>query len=107
MMKQVLHGYEDQAAVKVLCQCRSVVPLDGRLFVIEFVLPDIVYHADLELEHRLMSDLNMLAVTGGRERTAREWKTMLSSAGFECRRIIPVPGELVSIIEASVMKLSP
>ena len=53
------------------------------------------------IEHRLMSDINMLAVTGGKERSAVEWKKLLSSAGFGCQRIIPVPGELVSIIEAA------
>ena len=48
-----------------------------------------------------MSDINMLSVTGGKERSAVEWKKLLSGAGFECQRIIPVPGELVSIIEAT------
>jgi len=69
--------------------------------VIEFVLPDVVDHADVELEHRLMSDLNMLTVTGGKERSAAEWKHLLASAGLRCERIIPVLGDLVSIIEAA------
>jgi hypothetical protein len=69
--------------------------------VIEFVLPDVVDHADPQLEYRLGSDLNMLAVTGGKERSALEWKSLLSDAAFECQRIIPVPGELASIIEAA------
>ena len=55
--------------------------------------------ADPELERRLMSDLNMLVVTGGKERTATDWKALLRSAGFEIQRVIPVPGESVSIIE--------
>lgn len=101
MMKHVLHGYDDEAAIEMLRHCRSVLPAEGRLLVIEFVLPDVVDHADLELEHRLMSDLNMLAVTGGKERSAVDWKALLSSAGFACRRIIPIPGELVSIVEAA------
>ncbi len=100
MMKHVLHGYEDGAALEILLHCRSVLPAEGRLLVIEFVLPDVVDHADLELECRLMSDLNMLAVTGGKERSAIQWKNLLSSAGFECRCFIPVPGDLATIIEA-------
>ena len=43
----------------------------------------------------------MLAVTGGKERSSAEWRALLSSADFECQRIIPVSGELVSIIEAA------
>ncbi len=100
MMKHVLHGYKDEAATGILRNCRSVLQEGGRLLVIEFVLPDVVDHADLELENRLMSDLNMLAVTGGKERTAVEWKALLRSSGFECRGIIPVSRESVSIIEA-------
>ena len=101
MLKHVLHGHGDESAIGVLRNCGAVVPKEGRVLVIEFVLPDVVDHADLELEYRLMSDLNMLAVTGGKERSAVEWKKLLSSAGFECRGVIPVPGELVSIIESA------
>jgi hypothetical protein len=100
MLKHVLHGYRDEAAIGILRNCRSVLTAEGRLLIIEFVLPDIVDHADQELEQRLMSDLNMLAVTGGKERSAFEWKSLLKNSGFECRGITSVSGELVSIIEA-------
>jgi ubiquinone/menaquinone biosynthesis C-methylase UbiE len=100
VLKHVLHGYMDESAVGILRNCRRVVSKDGRLLVIEFVLPDVVDHVDLELERRLMSDLNMLAVTAGKERNADEWKTLLNSADFEFQRIIPVAGESASIIEA-------
>lgn len=102
MLKHVLHGYTDDSAVSILRNCRSILPQEGRVLVIEFVLPDIVDHADPELERRLMSDLNMLAVTAGKERSAAEWKKLLSAADFECRGIMPVAGELVSVIEAGV-----
>ena len=101
MLKHVLHGYGDGIARDIVGRCRPVLPDGGRLLVIEFVLPDVVDHADLELERRLMSDMNMLAVTGGKERSGVEWKELLDGAGFDCQRIIPVPGELVSIIEAA------
>jgi hypothetical protein len=101
MMKHVLHGCRDEAAIGILRNCRSVMPKDGSLLLIEFVLPDVVDHADEELEQRLMSDVNMLVVTGGKERSAEEWKNLLSGADFECRGITPVRGESVSIIEAA------
>jgi hypothetical protein len=72
---------DSELAIRLLC----LSPLHddaGHLLVIEFVLPDAVDHADTELECRLMSDINMLAVTGGKERSAVEWKKLLSS---ECR----------------------
>jgi hypothetical protein len=100
MMKNVLHGKGDEAAIQILRHCRSVLPGEGRLLVIECVLPDVVSKPDEQLEHQLMSDLNMLAVTEGKERSALEWRSLLTGAGFECLRIIPVPENPVSIIEA-------
>jgi SAM-dependent methyltransferase len=100
MLKHVLHGYDDEGALRILRHCRAVLPPEGRLLVIEFVLPDVVDRADPGLEQRLMSDLNMLAVTGGKERNAIEWKNLLSGAGFECLGILPVSGDLCSIVEA-------
>ena len=104
LMKHVLHGYADDAAVRILNNCRAAMAPGSVLLIIEFVLPAVVSHADPELEGRLMSDLNMLAVTGGKERSAAEWKTLLDTAGFQMPRIIPViaidgsPQE-VSIVE--------
>jgi hypothetical protein len=101
MLKHVLHGCDDVAAAGILRLCRSVLPPEGRILVIEFVLPEVVDHADQDLEQRLMADLNMLAVTGGKERSAAQWKGLLTDAGLRCEKIVPVPGDLVSIIEAA------
>ncbi len=101
MLKHVLHGCDDDTATEILRHCRSILPAEGRVLVIEFLLPDVVDRADPDLEQRLMSDLNMLVVTGGKERSAAEWRRLLASAGLECERIIPVLGDLVSIIEAA------
>ena len=50
-----------------------------------------------------MSDLNMLAVTGGRERSEIEWRGLLASAWFSLNRVISILDDSmkdVSIIEA-------
>jgi O-methyltransferase domain len=59
-----------------------VIPQHGGLLIIEFILPPPVSHADPQLEGHLMSDLNMLAVTGGKERSEREWRPLLEATGF-------------------------
>jgi len=74
---------------------------ESRLLVIEAVLPARIDSADPRVEKMLMSDLNMLAVTGGRERNATEWTALLSSAHLEQRRLIPVAGSTLSIIESA------
>jgi len=92
-MKHVLHGYRDDSAVRILKNCRAVIPSDGFLLVIEFVLPDVISRPDKKLERTVMSDINMMAVTGGSERSPLQWKSLLSAGGFEMRRIIPIAAE--------------
>lgn len=101
ILKHVLHGYDDEQVVRILKNCRSALPGGGRVLVIEFVLPNTINRVDPDLERCLMSDLNMLAVTGGKERTEGEWTHLLERAGLQLLRVIPVSGDLGSIIEAS------
>jgi hypothetical protein len=103
IIKHVLHGRTDADAITMLKNCRAVMQEDGTLLVIEFVLPDVVSKADRALEAHLMSDLNMLAVTGGRERSEREWKALLEAAGFRLSAVYPV-GSDVGIVEARTVK---
>ncbi len=104
ILKQVLHGYRDEGAVVILKNCRAVLPRDGRLLIMEFILPALVSRADPRLEGRLLSDLNMLAVTGGKERSEREWKALLEAAGLRLHQVHSTsgdgsPAEHVAILE--------
>ncbi len=96
-MKSVLHGMLDDRARVVLANCRRVMNAEGRLLLIEIVLPDQVVAPDRELENLLMADLNMLAVTGGLERSQIQWRELLQSAGFSLERVLPAGG--CSILE--------
>ena len=107
LLKHVLHGYQDQDALAVLKNCRAVIPESGRLLIMEFVLPPLVSQADPQLEGRLMSDLNMLAVTGGKERSERQWNTLLESARFALRRVCPVSGDTIMVEDVSVLDVEP
>ena len=99
MLKHVLHGRGDADAVVMLRNCRAVIPENGALLIVEFILPPRVAQADPQLEIHLMSDLNMLAVTGGRERSEQEWRTLLEAAGFRVAGVFPVGSE-IGIVEA-------
>jgi hypothetical protein len=100
LLKHVLHGYVDAAAIKLLQNCRKAMTGDSRLLIIEFVLPDVVSAPDPHLQTRLFSDLNMLAVTGGKERSAAEWTALLQASGFATVQFVPVEEMDLSIIEA-------
>jgi hypothetical protein len=100
VMQNVLHGYDDANAGRILRNCRVAMSIGGRLLLIEAVLPERIDAADPAVEKILMGDLNMLAVTGGRERSEPEWTSLLSSTRFELRKIVPVPGTTTCIVEA-------
>ncbi len=107
MLKHVLHGKRDEDAITMLKNCRAAMPPDGRLLIIEFILPAVVSHADSQLEGRLMSDLNMLAVTGGKERSEREWKALLEAAGFVLTGVYPVGGDNLMVRNVGIVEARP
>ena len=73
----------------------AVAVLDGRLLLIEAPLSP----RNEPALHKLM-DINMLVMTGGRERTEDEYRALLAAAGFELTRVIVTPLEL-GVLEAS------
>jgi O-methyltransferase domain len=107
MLKHFLHGRQDADAVTILKNCHAVIPRNGNLLIIEFVLPPLVSHADPELEGRLMSDINMLAVTGGRERSERQWRALLEAAGFTLIRVCPVGGDSLMVRNVGIIEAKP
>ena len=107
MLKHVLHGRQDAQAITILRNCRAVIPQNGSLLIIEFILPPLVSHADPQLEGHLMSDLNMLAVTGGRERSEREWKALLAAAGFVLTGVYPVGGDDLMVRNVGIVEAKP
>jgi O-methyltransferase domain len=107
MLKHVLHGRRDADAITILRNCRAVIPQKGSLLIIEFILPALVSQADPQLEGHLMSDLNMLAVTGGKERSEREWKTLLEAAGFILTGVYPVGGDTLMVRNVGIVEAKP
>jgi hypothetical protein len=43
-------------------------------------------------------DLNMMVMTGGRERKASEYGAMLEKTGFRLEKVVPTP-TLLSVVE--------
>lgn len=110
ILKHVLHGKQDEDALTVLKNCRAVIPVtpkSGSLLIVEFILPPLVSRADPQLEGHLMSDLNMLAVTGGKERSEREWKTLLEAAGFTLTGVYPVGSDQPMVRNVGIVEAKP
>jgi hypothetical protein len=94
VMKNVIHDWDDEHAEKILANCRRAVPADGALLLVEWTL----HEGNLYSAGRLF-DVVMLVMTGGKERTAEEYRQLLFRAGFRMNQVIPTSSDL-SIIEA-------
>jgi len=89
ILKWVLHDWDDERSIAILKNCHRAMVPDGRLFVVEAPLP----RRNEPSLHKLM-DVNMLVMTGGRERTEDEYRTLFDAAGFELTRLTVTPLEL-------------
>jgi O-methyltransferase len=90
VLKLVLHDWDDERAARILRNVRSAIIPDGRLIIIETVMP-----LGDEYHHTKFLDMNMLVLSeGGRERTEREYRMLLGGSGI-------YPGESYSYCCAS------
>jgi hypothetical protein len=93
MLKFILHDWNDARSLTVLRHCRAGLG-DGRLLIIERIVPEIVCERDQEV---IRGDLSMLTV-GGKERTEAEYHALLRQADLSITRIVPID-PVFSLIE--------
>lgn len=90
VVKSVVHDWDDERSIAILSRIREAMPPHGRLFLVEPVLAEDT--AGLAAQQvTLMSDLNMMVCTGGRERTLAEFTALLGAAGLELTGVRQVP----------------
>jgi hypothetical protein len=83
----VVHDWGDEEAVRILENIRRAMPADGRVLVIEGVIPD---HSHYNFSK--VSDLLMLVYSdAGRERTGEEFDNLFTRAGFRVQRVLTLP----------------
>lgn len=94
IMSNILHDWDDEPCTKILVNCRRALPPDGRLLIVEHLLPDGGGFSVAKL-----LDLEMLVMGGGKERTEAQYRDLLQAAGFELARVIETPAG-VAILKA-------
>jgi hypothetical protein len=102
IMKSVIHDWDDERCITILSNCRQAMKADGKVLVVEPVVPETV-KPSFALLGVMMSDLNMLVNTGGKERTEEEFAALLRAADLEPTGVsrVPKPSTL-SVIEGVV-----
>ncbi|WP_204008169.1 methyltransferase [Virgisporangium aurantiacum] len=97
LLSRVIHDWDDADAVRILAACRRAVTSDGRLLLVDAVLP----RRAREQPAAIRMDLHMLMLLGARERTGAEFAALLSQAGWQLRQITATnTADGLSVIEA-------
>jgi len=92
-LRHIVHDWDDVAATRILANCRAAMPPEGRVLVVENVIPP-----GNEASFGKWLDLMMLVI-GGRERTEEEYRALFAGAGLRLCRVIPTSAD-VSVREA-------
>jgi SAM-dependent methyltransferase len=94
VLSHIIHDWPVDACHTILRNCREAMNPGGRILIVEMVLPP-----GAEPHPGKILDVVMLAVAGGRERTADEYGELLAPAGLRIERVIPTASP-VSVVEA-------
>jgi hypothetical protein len=93
LMRHIIHDWDDEKAMTILRNVHQAIGKDGRLLVVEGVIPP-----GNDPSFGKLLDLTMLTIPGGKERTAEEYRLLFRTGGFELTRTVPTKAE-VSVIE--------
>lgn len=87
LLKSVIHDWDETDSRRILASCAAAMTENSRLLLIEQLLP-----ARIEAlpTHRraALTDLNMLVMTSGCERTEAQYRDLLASIGFQVEAIV-------------------
>jgi len=95
ILSSIVHDWDEPRILRLLGNIHDVIPEDGKLLIVETVLKE-----RNQPDFGKLMDLTMLAVTGGRERTAAEYETLLAQANFRVTNVISTqsPGSIVEAV---------
>jgi hypothetical protein len=94
LLKSILHDWLDAECVTILAACRRSLTPGGVVLVVERLLD----RAGSEVE-TAFSDLNMLVMPGGRERTEQEYAALFAAAGLRLTAVVDTAAQM-SVLEA-------
>jgi hypothetical protein len=93
LFRHILHDWTDEQCVQILSHCRKVIPSDGRLLIVECVVPT-------GNGRSISKDFDMVMMTfpGGAERSESEFRVLFKQAGFDLTSVTPTASP-VSVVE--------
>jgi len=95
IVMEVIHDWADRESEAILRSIRRAAPANAVLLLVEEIIPD-----DPGPHWSKVLDIHMLTLLGGRQRTYRQYESLLRTAGFAPKREIATPAG-ISLIEAT------
>src|ERR1700730_3375770 len=95
ILKSIIHDWDDQQSVKILRNCARGLRPNGRVILVEWIMPE---HG--KPGAATLSDLNMLVLLPGRERTASQFEELFRASGLRLDRMTGIASSM-QLIEAS------
>jgi hypothetical protein len=80
----VLHDWDDDICIRILKSIASTMNADSRLWIVEYLIEPGPGFSVAKL-----LDIEVLVMSGGRERTVDEYKTLIGAAGLVMSRLLP------------------
>ena len=94
VLSHIIHDWSEEQCLTILGHCRRAIAPNGRLLIVEMVIPP----GDTPHPGKLL-DITMLVMPGGQERTPDEYRSLLAKAGFRLERVVPT-ASAVSVVDA-------
>lgn len=95
LMKFIIHDWNDEQSITILQNLAKSAQTGTRVLLVESVVEE----DDSIPSMSKVMDLNMLAMTGGKERTAKEYAALFEKTGFRLTQVVPTPSPM-QIVEA-------
>ena len=97
IIMEVIHDWADQESEAILTSIRRAAPAGATLLLVEEIIAE-----GPGPDWAKVLDVHMLTLLGGKQRTLRQYESLLRAAGFAMKRDIPTPVG-VSVIEAAAI----
>lgn len=100
LLSRVIHNWNDERAIAILRNCRRAMEPSAKLLLVERVIPARIEES-AATRALVVSDLHMMVMNGGRERTEAQYRALFEAADLGLTRVIPT-GTAMSVVEGGV-----
>lgn len=84
-MQAVCHNWSDENSIKVLRKCHEALPENGKVIVIEFIMPEVIGPTE---EAKFVATMdNLMFLHDGGERTEKEFESLCKRSGFSTFKV--------------------